>query len=88
MEGRSFEMDERITCQLFAKEEHWNLPLTEVKGVLLEDVLEFIPVNVRFLKTCQWQLKNPTCCQTGAARHLAKMPRGRQRRIFSSSAEL
>ncbi len=63
MEGESFEInvvvDERITCQLFAKEEHWNLPLTEVKGALLEDVLEFIPVNYRFLKPVNGSSKIP-----------------------------
>ena len=63
MEGGSFEInvlvDERITCQLFAKEEHWNLPLSEVKGVLLEDVLEFIPVNYCFLKPISGSSKIP-----------------------------
>ena len=63
MEEISFEInvvvDEQITCQLFAKEDHCNLTLTEVKETLLEDVSELIPLNYRFLKPISGNSKIP-----------------------------
>lgn len=42
MEGKSFKIDvfvdEKITCQLFVKENDMNLSLMEAKKALLEDV--------------------------------------------------
>lgn len=47
MEGKNFEIavfvDEKITCELFVKEEDMNLFLVKAKEVLLEDVSEFLP---------------------------------------------
>ena len=63
MEGKNFEIDvfvdEKISCQLFFKEEDMNLSLMEVKEVVLEDVSEFLPQHYCFLKLIGGRSKIP-----------------------------
>lgn len=63
MEGKNFEIavfvDEKITCELFVKEQVMNLFLVKVKEILLEDVSEFLPQHYHFLKPMGGSSKIP-----------------------------